>query len=275
MRLLVFDDDRVGVATDGGVVDVTDLAGGMAALIEGWRGLSGPLSAAAVSRPALDRASLVVRAPLRPSKILAAPVNYRLHQQEMGGSGGVYDGAVVADVDTYAGFVEAPSSVVGPDGAIVLPFADRRFDYEGELGVVIGRTASRVVREDAPAYVFGYVPLLDITMRGDEDRSFRKSFDTFTPIGAELVTADEVGDPGELELELRLNGEVRQRASTRNQIHDVPRLIERYSQVITLEPGDVIATGTPEGVGPLAPGDVIDLEISRVGRLRMSVTGRG
>jgi len=275
MRLLVFDDDQVGVVTDGGVVDVTDLAGGMASLIAGWPGLSGPLSAAAVSRPALDRESLVVRAPLRPPKILAAPVNYRLHQQEMGGSGGVYDGAVVADIDTYAGFIEAPSSVVGPDREIELPFADRRFDYEGELGVVIGRTATRVAREDALAYIFGYVPLLDVTMRGEEDRSFRKSFDTFTPIGPEIVTADEVGDPGRLDLELRLNGEVRQRASTRDLIHDVPRLIERYSQVITLEPGDVIASGTPDGVGPLAPGDEIDLEISRVGSLHMVVAGRG
>ena len=85
--------------------------------------------------------------------------------------------------------------------------------------------------------MFGYVPLLDITMRGDEDRSYRKSFDTFTPIGPEIVTADEVGDPGALELELRLNGELRQRASTCDLIHDVPRLIERYSEVITLEPG--------------------------------------
>ena len=147
-------------------------------------------------------------------------MNYLLHQEEMGGSGGVYDGAVVEDVATYAGFVEAPSSVVGPDRSIELPFPDRRVDYEGELGVVIGRRASRVSRSEGLDYVFGYVPLLDITMRGEEDRSFRKSFDTFTPIGPALVTADEVGDPGALELELRLNGELRQRASTRDLIHE-------------------------------------------------------
>ena len=274
MRLLTFDDDRLGVATAGGVVDVTDLAGGMVALIEGWPKLAGAVSEAAASRPALDRDAIVVRAPLRPSKILAAPVNYPLHQEEMGGSGGVYDGAVIEDVATYAGFVEAPSSVVGPDRAIELPFPDRRVDYEGELGVVIGRRASRVSRAEGLDYVFGYVPLLDITMRGEEDRSFRKSFDTFTPIGPALVTADEVGDPGVLDLELRLNGEVRQRANTRDLIQDVPRLVERYSQVITLEPGDLVATGTPHGVGPLTPGDEIDLEISRVGRLRMAVTAR-
>jgi 2-keto-4-pentenoate hydratase/2-oxohepta-3-ene-1,7-dioic acid hydratase in catechol pathway len=282
VRLLTFDDHRVGVATAGGVVDVTDLVGAdvpprdrMTALITAWGDLASEVAAAAASRRALERSGVVVRAPQpRPSKILAAPVNYRLHQDEMGGASGVYEGATVRDIDTYAGFVEAPSSIVGPDRAIELPFADRRFDYEGELGVVVGRTASRVARSEALVHVFGYVPLLDITMRGEEDRSFRKSFDTFTPIGPEIVTADEVGDPSALELELRLNGEVRQQARLSDLIHDVPRLIERYSEAITLEPGDLIATGTPEGVGPLAPGDEIDLRISGVGRLRTSVSGR-
>ena len=284
MRLLMFDDDRVGVATPaGGVVDITDLVGDgiqprdrMTALVASWAALACDVAGAAASRPAVDRATIVVRAPLpRPSKILAAPVNYRLHQEEMGGATGVYEGETIHDIDTYAGFVEAPSSVVGPDRPIELPFFDRRFDYEGELGVVIGKTASRVARADALDHVFGYAPLLDITMRGGEDRSYRKSFDTFTPVGPEIVTADEVGDPGALELELRLNGELRQKASTRDLIHDVPHLIERYSEVISLEPGDLIATGTPDGVGPLEPGDEIDLVIGGVGRLRMAVVARG
>jgi 2-keto-4-pentenoate hydratase/2-oxohepta-3-ene-1,7-dioic acid hydratase in catechol pathway len=282
VRLLMFDDDRLGVAAGAGVVDVTDLVGEgvpsrdrMTALIASWEELAPEVAAATQSRPARDRAALVVRAPQpRPSKIVAAPVNYRLHQEEMGGEGGVYDGATIHDIDTYAGFVEAPSSIVGPDAAVVLPFPERRVDYEGELGVVIGKRASRVPRVEALSHVFGYVPLLDITMRGEEDRSFRKSFDTFTPIGPEIVTADEVGDVGALELELHLNGEVRQRASLRDLIHDVPRLIERYSEVMTLEPGDLIATGTPDGVGPLAPGDEIELLISGVGRLRMPVVAR-
>jgi 2-keto-4-pentenoate hydratase/2-oxohepta-3-ene-1,7-dioic acid hydratase in catechol pathway len=275
----MFDDYRLGAATGAGVVDVTRLIGDgvpprdrMTALIAGWDELAGDAARLAETRPSLGRDAIAVRAPQpRPSKIVAAPVNYRLHQEEMGGEDGVYEGATVHDIDTYAGFIEAPSSVVGPDRAIELPFPGRRFDYEGELGVVIGRAASKVGRDGALDHVFGYVPLLDITMRGEEDRSFRKSFDTFTPIGPEIVTADEVGDAGALELELRLNGELRQHARTADLIHDVPRLIERYSQVMTLEPGDLIATGTPDGVGPIAPGDEIDLLISRVGRLRMRV----
>jgi len=282
VRLLHFDDDRLGVATGTGVVDLTDLVPAtvhppdrMTALIEGWAHLR-PEMERALAREPLDRAKLVVRAPLpRPSKIVAAPVNYRLHQHEMGGEAGVYEGATVHDIDTYAGFLEAPSSIVGPDGAVELPFPHRRVDYEGELGVVIGRRAVRVGRAEALDHVFGYVPLLDITMRGDEDRSFRKSFDTFTPIGPELVTADEVGDPSSLDLELRLNGELRQQARTRDMLRDVPALIERYSEVMTLEPGDIVATGTPDGVGALAPGDEIDLSISGVGRLVMRVVARG
>jgi 2-keto-4-pentenoate hydratase/2-oxohepta-3-ene-1,7-dioic acid hydratase in catechol pathway len=280
VRLLMFDDHRVGVVTNAGVVDVTDLVGDrvlprerMTVLIARWATLAPDLARAAGARRAVERSEVVVRAPQpRPSKILAAPVNYRLHQQEMGGDAGVYEGATVHDIDTYAGFVVAPSSVVGPDGRIELPFADRRFDYEGELGVVIGSHTSRVDRDDALNHVFGYVPLLDITMRGEEDRSFRKSFDTFTPLGPEIVTADEVGDPG---ARGRLNGELRQHAVTGDLIHDVPRLVERYSQAITLEPGDLIATGTPAGVGPIVPGDEIDLSIGGVGRLRMSVVARG
>jgi 2-keto-4-pentenoate hydratase/2-oxohepta-3-ene-1,7-dioic acid hydratase in catechol pathway len=279
VRLLMFDDFRLGVATDAGVVDVTDFVGDgipprdrMTALIASWPALATDVAGAARSRRPLPRSAIVLRAPQpRPPKILAAPVNYRLHQEEMGGETGVYEGAMVHDIDTYAGFVEAPSSIVGPDRPIELPFPERRVDYEGELGVVIGRTASRVSRAEALDHVFGYVPVLDITMRGEEDRSFRKSFDTFTPIGPEIVTADEVGDPASLELELRVNGDFRQRAHVRDLIHDVPRLIERYSEVMTLEPGDLIATGTPDGVGPLTPGDDIDLLIPRVGRLRMSV----
>jgi 2-keto-4-pentenoate hydratase/2-oxohepta-3-ene-1,7-dioic acid hydratase in catechol pathway len=213
-----------------------------------------------------------VRAPQpAPRTIVAAPVNYRRHQQEMGGAAGVYAGAAISTIETYAGFVKASGSIVGPDGAIELPFADRRVDHEGELGVVIGRRAARVPRERALEHVFGYVPLMDITIRGEEDRSYRKSFDTFTPIGPAIVTADEAGDPGDLPLELTVNGEPRQRARTRDLIYDVPRLIELYSEAMTLEPGDLIATGTPAGVGPIEPGDVVVLRLGSVGELTMRV----
>jgi 2-keto-4-pentenoate hydratase/2-oxohepta-3-ene-1,7-dioic acid hydratase in catechol pathway len=191
-----------------------------------------------------------------PSKIIAAPVNYRDHQAEM-------------STDTQVGalgfFLKAPSSLLDPGGTIQLPYHDRRFDQEGELALVIGRTARQVGEQDALSYVFGYTGLLDITMRGGEDRSTRKSFDTFTPMGPVLSTADEFGDPDNVELRCWVSGDLRQQASTRDLIWGVARLVSYASSVTTLYPGDVITTGTPAGVGPLIAGDTIRLELSGLG----------
>jgi 2-keto-4-pentenoate hydratase/2-oxohepta-3-ene-1,7-dioic acid hydratase in catechol pathway len=283
MRLCVFDDHRLGVVTDGEcVVDVTGLVGEavhpldrMTALITGWDELREHVARAHASDAGPPIAQVTMRAPQpRPRLIVAAPVNYRPHQQEMGGPGGVYAGATVATIATYAGFVKASSSIIGPDRAIEVPMSDRRVDHEAELGVVIGREAAQVAAGDAADYIFGYVPLLDITLRGEEDRSFRKSFDTFTPIGPAIVTADEVGDPAKLDIELTVNGELRQRANTSELIFDIPRLVELYSSAMTLQPGDLIATGTPAGVGPIFPGDEVVLTIEGVGTLRTPVRAR-
>ena len=284
MRLFVFNDHRLGVLTASGyLADITELAGTgvpardrMTALIVNWPVIRDRVSAAAAADTVgVQLADAVIRAPQpRPPKIVAAPVNYRLHQAEMGGAGGVYSGATIKTIETYAGFIKASSSVTGPDRHVEIPFPDRRVDHEAELGVVVGRAAARVARHAALDYVFGYVPLLDITMRGDEDRSYRKSFDTFTPIGPAIVTADEVPDPANLDIELTVNSEPRQKANTRELIYDVPQLIEFYSATMTLEPGDLIATGTPAGVGPLHPGDEIVLDIEQVGRLSVRVRSR-
>jgi 2-keto-4-pentenoate hydratase/2-oxohepta-3-ene-1,7-dioic acid hydratase in catechol pathway len=283
MRLYVFDNFQLGVLAGGDrLVDVTGLVGSdvapaerMTALISSWPELASEVAAAAATPEGTPLADATVRPPQpRPRKVIAAPVNYQRHQQEMGGDQGVYSGATIKTIETYVGFIKASSSIAGPDGAIEVPFSDRRVDHEGELGVVIGRRAQRVSREEALDYVFGYVPLLDITVRGEEDRSFRKSFDTFTPIGPAIVTADEIDDPGEIDLELSVNGELRQRGNTRDLIYDVPRLIEVYSEAMTLEPGDLIATGTPEGVGPIEPGDEIVLTIPAIGELVMAVKAR-
>lgn len=284
MRLFVFNDYRLGVLTASGrLADITELAGTnlpardrMTTLIANWPDICDRVSAAAaVDTVGIPVAEAVIRAPQpRPPKIVAAPVNYRLHHLEMGGAGGVYSGATIKTIETYAGFIKASSSVTGPDRHIEIPFLDRRVDHEAELGVVVGGVARQVARDAALGYVFGYVPLLDITMRGEEDRSYRKSFDTFTPIGPAIVTADEVPDPANLEIELTVNGALRQKANTRELIWDVPRLIEFYSAAMTLEPGDLIATGTPAGVGPLHPGDDVVLNIDQVGCLSMRVSSR-
>jgi 2-keto-4-pentenoate hydratase/2-oxohepta-3-ene-1,7-dioic acid hydratase in catechol pathway len=272
MRLVTFDDGRLGAVDGDAVVDLTAACG-----VEG-AGTPGPLHAAIVAGtlpsglddPRLDGAprlaldGLTLGSPLpRPGKIVAAPVNYLAHRDEM------RETLTVAELGV---FLKAPTSVIGPGDTVELPYDDVRTDQEGELAVVIGRRARHVAPEHALEHVFGYTCALDMTIRSTEDRSTRKSFDTFTPLGPWVVTADEIADPGALTLRCWVNGELRQEASTGTLIFGVPDLVAYASSVMTLEPGDVIATGTPAGVGPVAGGDVVAVEIERVGRLEVRVS---
>src|SRR5215469_15722518 len=241
MRLVSYDDGRAGCLAGDRVIPLPGKT--MRDAIAAWaaRTLAVPPDEGGI---ALRDARL--RAPVAdPSKIIAAPVNYRDHQTEMSSD---------SHVSALGFFLKAPSSLLDPGGTIQLPYHDRRFDQEGELALVIGRTARHVSEQDALSYVFGYTGLLDITMRGGEDRSTRKSFDTFAPMGPVLVTADEFGDPDDVELRCWVSGDLRQKASTRDLIWGVARLVSYASSVTTLYPGDVISTGTPAGVGPLAAG---------------------
>ena len=252
MRLVSYDDGRVGYLAGRQVISLPVRT--MRDVIASWNAGGLPVPEHQEAIPLRD---VRLRVPVAdPSKIIAAPVNYRDHQAEM-------------NVDTQVGalgfFLKAPSSLLDPGGTIQLPCHDRRFDQEGELALVIGRIARQVSEQDALSCVFGYTGLLDITMRGGEDRSARKSFDTFTPMGPVLVTADEFGDPGDVELRCWVSRELRQKATTRDLIWGVARLVSYASSVTTLYPGDVIATGTPAGVGPLTAGDTIRLELSGLG----------
>lgn len=275
MRLASTVDARLHAVVGDRLVDLTDALG-----IAG-PGPGGPLLAylergGTLARlAALDLGGLPSRvldgarlaAPIaRPGKVVGAPVNYLDHKAEMG------EQKTIAE---YGVFLKASSSVIGPGEAIRLPYTDVRTDQEGELAVVIGRTASRVATADALDHVLGYAPVLDITVRSTEDRSTRKSFDTFTPFGPWITTADEVGDPGDLELRCWVGGELRQRVRTSELIFDVAELVAYTSHVMTLYPGDVIATGTPAGVGPILAGQSVAVEIDRLGRLDVPVTADG
>jgi 2-keto-4-pentenoate hydratase/2-oxohepta-3-ene-1,7-dioic acid hydratase in catechol pathway len=198
-----------------------------------------------------------------PTKVVAAPVNYFDHKAEMNED---------AHIDSLGVFLKAPSSVIAAGETVRLPYTDRRFDQEGELAFVVGRTARNVAPRDAAACIAGYTCLLDMTMRGGEDRSTRKSFDTFTPLGPYLVTPDEAGDPRELRLRTWVNDELRQDADIADLIWGVPDLLAYISSVMTLHPGDVVTTGTPAGIGQVRDADSIALEISRIGRLEVTVS---
>jgi 2-keto-4-pentenoate hydratase/2-oxohepta-3-ene-1,7-dioic acid hydratase in catechol pathway len=208
-----------------------------------------------------------------PGKIIAAPVNYQTHLDEVRADSNLHHNTAghTVTIQTAGLFLKANSSLVGPGEGVVIRKPDRRTDHEVELCVVIGKTASHVSKGDALDYVAGYTIGLDITIRGTEDRSFRKSVDTHSVLGPWLVTADEIPNPGQLDLHIAVNGEQRQKSNTSRLILSVPELIELASSFYTLYPGDVIFTGTPEGVSPIEAGDEIVATIEKIGTMRVRV----
>jgi 2-keto-4-pentenoate hydratase/2-oxohepta-3-ene-1,7-dioic acid hydratase in catechol pathway len=215
----------------------------------------------------------VLKAPiLRPPKIVALGLNYALHAKE----------ATAAVPKEPIIFMKAGSSVIGQGETILLPKGLGRMDHEVELAVIIGRRATAAKKKDALACVAGYTILNDVTARdlqtSDLEKKhpwFRsKSFDTFTPLGPWIVTADEIGGPIELGLECRVNGTVRQKSNTKNMVFNVPTQIEFISRFITLEPGDIISTGTPHGIGPIEDGDEVVCQIQKIGELKNPVRNR-
>lgn len=208
-----------------------------------------------------------------PGKLIAAPVNYQKHLDEVRQDPAIHANNPGHTVTIHSAglFLKATSSLVGPGDGITIRTPERRTDHEVELAVVIGHTASRVSRADAMQYVAGYTIGLDVTIRGSEDRSFRKSADSYSVLGPWLVTTDEIPDPNALDLQISVNGELRQKSNTRYLILDVAALIELASSFYTLYPGDVIFTGTPEGVSPIVPGDHIAATVEQIGTMELDV----
>jgi 2-keto-4-pentenoate hydratase/2-oxohepta-3-ene-1,7-dioic acid hydratase in catechol pathway len=204
------------------------------------------------------REDVVLLCPVVPGKIVAVGLNYKDHAKEVG----------MRIPEEPLLFLKASSSVVPHGANIVYPRQSKRVDYEAELAVVIGRKAKDVPAGEAASYIFGYTCMNDVTARDLQIRDVQfarsKGFDTFAPIGPWVAT--DV-DPGALPIRCRVNGELRQSGNTRDMGASVYRLVEYISSNMTLFPGDVIATGTPSGVGPLQPGDVVEVEIGGIGTL--------
>ena len=283
MKLAVFDDLRIGMVEGDRVFDVTaavpdalkDLpAQRMNWLIANWETTRPRVESLRREARGIDLGQVTLLAPNpAPPHVFAAPANYRKHVGELGARS-VSKGRTARE---QGFFLKAPGSLVGAGGVIGLPRgSSRRFDHESELAVVIGKRAWQVPRTEAMKHVFGYSCLIDATMRiepgvAEEERSMRKSFAGFTPLGPYLVTADEVAEPQNLQNRLWVNGELKQDANTRDMIVDIAELIELISSVLPLNPGDVIATGTPEGVGPFVPGDTVRIAIDSVGDMTLRV----
>ena len=284
MRFCRFDDDRLGVVKNDQVHDVTAVLDALPPLkwpvprgdhfFNHFDSLRPKMEAMAETVPSVPVASVKLLSPVaNPGKIVAAPVNYQLHLDESRVDKQINFGTQVKTIDDYGVFLKAPSSLIGAGEEVVADWPDRRIDHEIELALVIGRKGFRVKEEDALAHVAGYMIGLDMTIRGTEDRSFRKSLDTFTVLGPHVVTADEIGDPGNLGFEITVNGEPRQKSNTSLLIWNVQKLIAYATKAYTLYPGDVIMTGTPEGVAPVAPGDTMHARIDRIGEMSVKVIG--
>jgi 2-keto-4-pentenoate hydratase/2-oxohepta-3-ene-1,7-dioic acid hydratase in catechol pathway len=253
--------------------DVLKIENGLKNLEAAVRGLKN--STVNVDILLFSEPDILLRAPiLNPQKLIGIGLNYRDHAEE----------TKIAIPKVPLVFGMYANAIVGPDAPIVIPPAINNVDYEAELAVVIGTRARRVSIAEALDYVAGYTIVNDVSARelqfGDKQWTRGKSIDTFAPMGPCMTTRSELGGAGELAIELRLNGERLQKSNTRNLIFDVPALVSHISQTMTLEPGDVISTGTPSGVGfvrnpPifLKPGDTVEIEIEGIGVLRNPVAG--
>jgi 2-keto-4-pentenoate hydratase/2-oxohepta-3-ene-1,7-dioic acid hydratase in catechol pathway len=280
MKLATFTHDgatRIGVVVDDGVVDLSqaapELPRTLLALLES--GQPGLLAAqrAADGAVRIPLGEVHLEAPIaRPPKFIGIGLNYADHVRESG-------------IDTPkhpTTFNKQSTCVVGPTDPVHIPRASSAVDYEGEFGFVIGRRCRHVSRDDAPDVIAGYLVVNDVSVRDWQLRiptwTIGKSFDTHGPIGPWIVTADEIGDPHQLRLRTFVNDELRQDSNTKELIFDCFTLVEHLSTAYTLEPGDVIATGTPGGVGIaqkppalLKAGDVVRIEIEGIGRIENPV----
>ncbi len=274
MKIAYFDDYQLGIVTDAGIVNVMaavadiphtgphDLITGLIARFEDYRG---KLEAAAAAGPAKPLADVRLRAPLpRPFNIDCMAVNYMENGKR-------------AEAAPINGFAKSPNGVIGPGEDMVMPDVPlTSFEAEAELGLVIGKMVSNVPAANWREHVFGYVCFLDGSARGlpPTGNTFyqMKSRETFAPVGPWIVTADEIDDPQNLDVKLRCNGELRQDFNTSDMAHKIPRCVEWVSSLHTLNPGDIIATGTNHGgLSSFMDGDKVDLEIEKVGTLSVGV----
>ena len=279
MKLASFGGGRIGVVVHDRLVDVTAASSvpvdfwppvGMVKLIADFERVRPQLEALARSGFGAPLASADLECPIHwPNKVIAFPANYHAHVDEMKTGTGLIS---KFKADGQGFFLKSNSSLSGPRDPIVLPnIQGRQIHHECELAVIIGKGGRMISRNNAMGHVFGYSCLLDIVVRGQEERVMRKSYDTFCPLGPYIVTRDEVPQYDDIDLQLKVNGEVRQKANTRDLIVDIPDMIRMASSVMTLYPGDIIASGTPAGVGPIKSGDKVKVVISHVGSMTLDV----
>jgi 2-keto-4-pentenoate hydratase/2-oxohepta-3-ene-1,7-dioic acid hydratase in catechol pathway len=285
MKLVTFEFEgkqRIGAVRDVKIVPLDAVAPTMLALIDGGApalDAAQRIASAARETIALDRVKLLAPIPRTRKNIFALGRNYGEHAKESAAARGS------TQVSAPVIFTKAPTTINAPYGEIIIdPAVSVQIDWEVELGIVIGKGGRKIAREDSLKHVFGYTVINDVTARDLQDRTSQffvgKSVDGYCPMGPWIVTADEIGDPQNLNLQCRVNGVVKQNGNTHDMIYSVAFVIQDLSLTLTLEAGDVITTGTPSGVGfarkpPefLKPGDVLESEIEKIGALKNRVVG--
>jgi 2-keto-4-pentenoate hydratase/2-oxohepta-3-ene-1,7-dioic acid hydratase in catechol pathway len=274
MKVCRFDDNRIGLVVGDEIHDVTDQVKlpVFSYPLPGYDPFIAALKDLKLQKTKPVKPQKLLSPVANPGKVMAAPVNYVKHLQEALADKGIHHGNLVAEIHKAGIFLKASSAVVGAGEGVRLIRLDRRNDHEVELAVVIGKQTRNVAESQALDCVAGYCIGLDMTIRGPEERSLRKSPDSYCVLGPWLVTPDEVPDPCNLQVSIAVNGEKRQDENTRELILAVPQLIAWASSFYTLYPGDVLLTGTPQGVGPVKPGDVMRASIERIGSMEVKVT---
>ncbi|HVX75490.1 MAG TPA: fumarylacetoacetate hydrolase family protein [Bradyrhizobium sp.] len=279
MKIVDFNEGRIGVIDGADVVDVSEIVSydpaawpptGMLRFIASFPELERKIGDLLANGRRIPLAQAKLNCPITwPNKVIAFPANYHAHIDEMKAGSGLIS---KTDASGQGFFLKANSSLSGPREPIVLPaIPDREVHHECELAVVIGKGGRSIPRERAMEHVFGYSCLVDVVVRGKEERVMRKSFDSFCPMGPHITTADEIPHYDAIDLELTVDGELRQKANTRDLIVGIPEMIEMSSAVMTLYPGDIIASGTPAGVGPIRDGEVLAIRIAGVGEMTLDV----
>ena len=279
MKIANFNQGRIGIVDGDAIADVSDIIAydpvswpptGMLRFIASFDQLKPRIRERLPTAERVSLSKALLNCPIAwPNKVIAYPANYHAHIGEMKTGTGLIS---KFDASGQGFFLKSNSSLSGPNDPIVLPaLPDREIHHECELAIVIGKGGRSIPRERALEHIFGYSCLIDVVVRGKEERVMRKSFDSFCPMGPYLTTADEVPRYDDIALELKVNGELRQKANTRDLIVGVPEMIAMASSVMTLYPGDVIASGTPAGVGPLRSGDRVTIRIAGVGEMALDV----
>lgn len=283
MKICRFNEDRLGLVEGDMILDVTPALDALPALrwpapmgdllILHWQAVQARIAELRAAAPRLPIADARLMSPVaNPSKIIGIARNRRglaSEKIDLGGNAG----AQRQDGDGIQMFIKATSALVGPSEGIALRFPERRTDPEAELTIVIGKTGSNIPLDEAMDHIFGYCIGLDMTLRGKESPSSRKSLDSYAVLGPWMVTRDEIPDPDSLDSELAVNGRLIQRANTRDLAFNIREIVAHASTFFTLHPGDAIMVGTPVGFEQSHPGDVMTATFQGIGSMDVAVRG--